>query len=305
LSGATAMHNTYVISVTPFTQEGELDEDDLRRHFRRLAATGIGVYVGGGGSGEGHTLDEGENRRILQIAAEELKGRVSVRAMGTEPRSARQMIHFARLVEDARLDAIQVYSLDMGHGNRPTDAELERYFDDVLSAIHIPAVISTHFAVGYLIPLPILTRLVARHQNVIGINCSSDPIYMLQVIDLLGSRVEIHSGANGLGLFAIAAGATGYLSTEGNLAPRLCTSVVEHQNSGDLAMRDDAYVKVVKLYRITYKYGSARGTKAALRILGLPGGFPRPPRLPVPEDGLLDITNAIDELDLRQLEGIA
>ena len=38
---------TYVISITPFTQQGELDEDGLRRHLNRLADSGIGVYVVG------------------------------------------------------------------------------------------------------------------------------------------------------------------------------------------------------------------------------------------------------------------
>src|SRR5579859_6626359 len=64
---------TFVISITPFDEEERLDEAALHRHFRRLADSGIGVYVGGGGSGEGFTLNPEEARKVLHIAAEELK----------------------------------------------------------------------------------------------------------------------------------------------------------------------------------------------------------------------------------------
>ncbi|HEX4778236.1 MAG TPA: dihydrodipicolinate synthase family protein, partial [Acidimicrobiia bacterium] len=59
--------STFVISLTPFTATGELDEDGLRGHLRRLASSGIGVYLGGSGSGEGYTLSRDEMRRVLEI----------------------------------------------------------------------------------------------------------------------------------------------------------------------------------------------------------------------------------------------
>ena len=63
-----------------------MDEVALRGHLRRMAAAGIGVYLGGGGSGEGYVLSPDETRRLLQIGVEELQGKVPVRAMGVEPR---------------------------------------------------------------------------------------------------------------------------------------------------------------------------------------------------------------------------
>ena len=51
-----ARASTFVISITPFTEGGAFDEAAIRGHLRRLAAAGIGVYLGGGGSGEGYVL---------------------------------------------------------------------------------------------------------------------------------------------------------------------------------------------------------------------------------------------------------
>src|SRR5262249_17003570 len=127
-----ASRSTYVVGLTPFAADGSLDEAALRAHLGRLAAAGIGVYLGGGGGGGGETRARGEARRALEIGVEELRGRVPVRAMGVEPRSAREMIEYGRVAAEVGVDALQVYSLDVGHGNRPRADELRGYLVDVL-----------------------------------------------------------------------------------------------------------------------------------------------------------------------------
>ena len=148
--------SAFVISITPFDAQGEVDFGALRAHFARLAESGVGVYVGGGGSGEGHALLDREVDRLLEIAVEELAGKVPTRAMGVEPRTARQMIEFGRRVKGTGLDAMQIYSLDMGHLGIPRPQELDAYFREVLEAVDMPSVVSTHFSVGYMVPVDLL-----------------------------------------------------------------------------------------------------------------------------------------------------
>src|SRR3954469_10824239 len=105
----------FVTSITPFTASGAIDEGAYRAHLQRLGAAGIGVYVGGSGSGEGYTNSRADTETVLRIAAEELKGKVPVRAMGVEPRTSGQMIDFLAIAKDCGMDASQVYSLDIGH----------------------------------------------------------------------------------------------------------------------------------------------------------------------------------------------
>ena len=127
--------STFVISITPFTEDGAFDEDAFRAHLRRMAAGGVGVYVGGGGSGEGYTLNDAETHRVVEVAVEELRGKVPVRAMGVEPRLAADMIRYIQMADAVGVDACQVYSLDQGHGHRPNEAEIEAYFTDILSCL--------------------------------------------------------------------------------------------------------------------------------------------------------------------------
>jgi 4-hydroxy-tetrahydrodipicolinate synthase len=296
--------STYVIAITPFTDDGAFDEDAVRGHLRRMAAAAIGVYVGGGGSGEGYVLSDAEARRLLEISVEELKGRVPVRAMGVEPRTAAQMIEFIGMAAEVGLDAVQIYSLDQGHGHRPTQDEIHRYFDDVLSATTMPAVLSTHQSVGYQVPVPMLTEFADRFDHLIGINCSHQDLgYLTAMIDAVGDRLEIHVGGPQLGLTALSLGANGYLSSEGNLAPTLCVGVIDAYRRDDALRMADLYGKLLRLSMAFYGAGGIRATKAVLNALGHPGGAPRLPQLPVAPDRVAELLGVVDDLDLAEIEG--
>jgi hypothetical protein len=189
--------STFVISITPFAADGSIDEAAVRGHFRRLAASGIGVYVGGGGSGEGYTLSRADNERLFAIAVEELKGKVPCRAMGVEPRTAAQMTEFLGIAAAAGMEAAQVYSLDVGHAHVPTPGELDAYFSAVMDAAEIPMVLSTHQSVGYRIP-PELVVSLAQHEGVVGVNCTHPDLgYLATVVDGVAA-VGGQSGAEDL-----------------------------------------------------------------------------------------------------------
>jgi 4-hydroxy-tetrahydrodipicolinate synthase len=270
--------SAFVISITPFDADGAVDFGALRAHFARLAESGVGAYVGGGGSGEGHALLPSEVDRLLEVAVEELKGKVPTRAMGVEPRTAHQMIEFGTRVKERGLDAMQIYSLDMGHLGIPRPQELEAYFREVLEAVEMPSVISTHFSVGYMVPVELLCALCDDYPSIVGINCSisQDFTYLVRLLDEVDPRVEVHVGGPMHVLSALAMGATGYLSSEGNLVPQLVNSVVTRYGAGDYVEAADAYAKVMQVFALL---SSRVAVKALLKAVGLPGGEPRAPRL--------------------------
>jgi 4-hydroxy-tetrahydrodipicolinate synthase len=296
--------STFVISITPFTADGGLDESGLRAHLGRLGDAGIGVYLAGSGSGEGYTLEEGEVERVLAVGAEALVGRVPVRAMGVEPRTAAQMVAMAGLAARSGVEALQIYSLDQGHGNRPSRAELDRYLRTVLDVTTLPAVLSSHQSVGYLLDPDLIGSLLDDYDQVIGVNCSTlDVAYLLRVIEVVGGRADVHVGGPLHALTCLGLGGQGYLSSDGNLAPRLCVSLIDAYRAGDLAGCHEAYRTLMRLYAATRDLGGVSATKAALDLLGLPGGPPRPPRLPVDGATREQIQYClIDQLALRDRE---
>lgn len=297
-------YQSFTISITPFDEDGSIDEARLRRHLAKLGEAGIGVYVGGGGSGEGYTLSADETKRLLAIAVEELKGRVPIRAMGVEPRTARQMIEFLDMAASAGVDAAQVYSLDVGHGHVPTPRELDAYFDEVLSNTDMPSVLSTHQSVGYVIPPQVIIDLFHRHQQLIGLNVShQDPNYLRTLADALGDRIDICVGGPHQAPMALAFGAHGFLSSEGNIAPKLCMRVIAAARSGDNALFLDQWGKLMRLFMALYGNGGIRVTKALLEHFGLAGGLPRAPRLPAEPESLAKALAVVEDIGLADIEG--
>jgi 4-hydroxy-tetrahydrodipicolinate synthase len=302
---STSAVSTYVISITPFGENGEFDEDAIRRHLRRIGAAGVGVYLGGGGSGEGYVLTPAEAQRLLEIGVDELKGIVPVRSMGVEPRTAAQMVDYVEMAATAGVDATQIYSLDQGHGHRPAGGEIQAYFDDILSAITLPAVISTHQSVGYQVPVEMLAGFVERYDHLVGINCSHQDLrYLADIVDAVGDRVEVHVGGPHLALTAWSIGANGFLTSEANLAPELCMAVVEAYRAGDTQAMTDRFGRLVRLSALLYGAGGIRATKAVLRSLGLAGGVPRRPQLPVADDVTKELIAAITDLGLLPLANV-
>jgi 4-hydroxy-tetrahydrodipicolinate synthase len=298
--------STFVISITPFDADGALDEAATRIHLQRMADAGIGVYLGGGGSGEGYVLSRHETQRLLRIGVEELAGKVPIRAMGVEPRTSGDMIDYIEMVSGIGVDAAQIYSLDQGHGHRPNRDEIHRYFDDVLSASSFPAVLSTHQSVGYQVPLSMLIEYADRFDHLIGINVSHQDLgYLASIVDALGDRLEIHVGGPQLALTALSLGATGYLSSEGNLAPKLCAGVIEAYRRNDARLMGELFGALLRLSNALYGAGGIRATKAVLNALGLPGGFPRLPQLPLPAASVPDLLGLIDRLGIKSTEGWA
>jgi 4-hydroxy-tetrahydrodipicolinate synthase len=296
--------STFVISITPFAEDGSFDEDSIRGHLQRMAAAGIGVYLGGGGSGEGYVLSSDESDRLLRIGVEELKGKVPVRAMGVEPRTSGDMIEFMEMAAAAGVDAAQIYSLDQGHGHRPTTDEIYRYFDDVLRASDFPAVLSTHQSVGYQVPVAMVAEFADRFDHLIGINISHQDLgYLTAIVDALGERLEIHVGGPHLALTALSLGATGFLSSEGNLAPHLCVGVIDAYVDNDARNMADLFGTLLRLSGSFYGAGGIRATKAVLNALGLPGGFPRPPQLPVSKATVSTLLDVVGKLGIGTIEG--
>ena len=296
--------STFVISITPFDDRGRLDEFAFRAHLDRMADAGIGVYLGGGGSGEGFTLSPEEARRVLEIGVEHIAGRVPVRAMGVEPRTAADMIAYLRVAADAGVDAAQVYSLDPGHGHRPSPAEVENYLDQVLSSTELPCVVSSHLSVGYRLSPSMLRRMAQTYPQLIGVNCSHPDLGpLLALRDSVGDLLELHVGGPAQALSAIALGANGFLSSEGNLAPKTCVGLLEAASNEDFATCATAFAAIARLSTLLYRVGGIRATKGVMRALGLPAGFVREPQLDADEATVASVLAFLETSPIPQIEG--
>lgn len=291
---------------TPFKEDGSLDEDGFRAHLRWVSDSGCGVYLGSGGSGEGHALSLDEITRVYEIGVEECKGKVPVRANPPEQRHAQGMIAVASAAARAGVDVVQVYQLDAGHGMMPTPAEQEHYYRTVLDAIDHPVAFSIHSYSGYLAPIPMLKRLADDYPHLKTFNAMGIPInYFVALKDALGPEIDYFVGVRQI-MEGLPLGAAGFMAAEPNIAPYLCRSIAEHYGRGEHAEFAEAFTNLTRLISIVTRWApaNARWIKMAMKVLGQPGGngVLRAPYLLPGDDQLAEMKRAFDEFGLSKIE---
>lgn len=292
-----------VCTVTPYDEAGRLDEAATARLVESIASRGVGLAIGTASPGEGFALSVEETERFYATVVGVAAGRVPVCAMGVEPRNVNQLRPIIRAAERAKIDVMQLYTLDPGHAMKLTERELERYFKALLDDMAIPAAISTHHYNG-LVPLSVLGRLLDAHPNIATIHCTSEVNYLHQLVQLVDGRCEILVGGPMQALSTLAIGGQGFLCSEGNIAPVVCGELQAAIRAGDLEAAKTAYRRLNGVFSLNvWPGGTVRFVKTAMRLLGIPGWHTRPPFELLDEDATWIAAAAMRALDLPEWRG--
>ena len=295
----------FCMTATPFDAEGRVDEPAFRLLLRRLIAARLGVYVGSGGSGEGHALSHAELRRLYEIAVEECRGKVPVHANPPEQHTARATIDHARLAVEAGIEVVHLYTLAGWHGMKPTDAELTAYVDEVFSAIRHPIAFAVNHTMGY-IPKPALVAEIARkHRQIVTLKLTGvADSYQLELRDILGRDTSFHVLLPNA-LAGLLLGADGVFGSEANLIPRTYRRLLDLHQARDFDGMAETYAQLRRCGAYVTRWGPSnpRWLKMGMKALKLPGGAngPRAPyRLP-PDDEMRRFTDGLLRLGIPEI----
>jgi 4-hydroxy-tetrahydrodipicolinate synthase len=296
------------MSITPFDAAGKLDEGALRAHLRYMAAAGVGVYLASQGTGEGHLLTREETRRVYEIGVAELKGKVPVYATGLGFTNTETVIELAQEAGATGVDALVIVPPAPSRTIQPTPEEIETYLAEILDAVDTPVFLYNHPGVtGFRVPMEIFDRLLDRYPSpkVAGVHCTDlDVNYLTRLIELVGGRAPVHVGHTAQILTNLMLGGAGALGYEANIAPRLSQSIYTEFAAGNYPRAFGAFTRVLRLNVVLAKYHNPRAIKAAVNLLGLPGGHLRKPYLPLSAAAEREIAETLERLEIRKNEGI-
>ena len=112
--------------------------------------------------------------------------------------------------------------------------------------------------------------------NVLGIKDSSGDLSRIAFYQARLREFRVYTGHAPTFLGALALGAEGGILAAANLAPRAYRALLDHFREGRLAEAQELQKKLFPLGDLLAK-GGVPLLKQALRHLGLPAGYPRPP----------------------------
>jgi 4-hydroxy-2-oxoglutarate aldolase len=271
--------------VTPFDRSGGVDGDAFTANVRAHLGAGLHGVVVAGSTGEAALLDDDERSRLVELARAAVpSGRTLL--VGTGAESTRAVIARTRAAAARGADGVLVVAPHY-YGDAMTAEALREHYTRIADESPVPVLLYTipkymHFA----LPADVVATL-ARHDNIVGMKDSSGDAALLRgYLASQSDSFKVLTGSGSLLGEALQMGAHGAILAVALFAPSLSLDVLHSARGGRREELTAVQGRLTPLAaRIVGGMGVA-GVKAALDVVGLHGGAPRPPLRPLAEPAL-------------------
>jgi 4-hydroxy-tetrahydrodipicolinate synthase len=267
--------------VTPFSDNGSVDEASFAAHVEWQIKEGSTGLVPVGTTGESPTVSHAEHKRIVELCIEAAAKRVPVIA-GAGSNNTQEAIELAVHAEKVGADAILVVT---PYYNKPTQKGLFAHYAAIAQAVKLPIII-------YNIPgrsvidmsVETMAALHKAYPNLMGVKDATGKIERVSDQRLAcGPDFVQLSGEDATALGFNAHGGVGCISVTANVAPKLCAQMQELTLKGDYAGALAVQDKLMPLHKAIFMEPGVCGAKYALNKLGRMSRNVRSPLLPTLE----------------------
>ncbi|MBO3759608.1 4-hydroxy-tetrahydrodipicolinate synthase [Ciceribacter sp. L1K22] len=269
--------------VTPFTDQGAVDEAAFAAHVEWQIAEGSTGLVPVGTTGESPTLSHDEHKRVVELCVEVAKKRVPVIA-GAGSNNTTEAIELAQHAESVGADALLVVT---PYYNRPTQKGLMAHYGAIADAVKLPIIIYNIPGRSVVDMTPdTMGAIVKAHSNVIGVKDATGKIERVSEQRIACGKDFVQlSGEDATALGFNAHGGVGCISVTANVAPKLCAQFQAATLAGDYAKALEFQDRLMPLHKAIFMEPGLCGAKYALhRIRGM-NRTVRLPLLPTLESG--------------------
>ncbi len=282
--------------VTPFRQDGSIDEAALRSLVEWQIESGIDFLVPCGTTGETPTLSHDEWLRVIDITIETAAGRVPIVA-GASSNSTLDAVGKAKEVSarpgvNAILTASPYY-------NKPTQDGQYQHFRAIAEAVNKPIILyNVPSRTGANIEPATLARL-AELPNIAGVKeASGDMTQVAEMCNLVPDNFLIFSGDDAVTLPVISLGGVGIISVASNEIPREMAQIARSALDNDWAEARRVHRKYLPLMRANFIESNPAPVKAVLSMMGKIEEVYRLPIVPMRRDTRVKLQKIAAELGL-------
>ncbi|MBO0802570.1 MAG: 4-hydroxy-tetrahydrodipicolinate synthase [Nocardiopsaceae bacterium] len=262
--------------VTPMAPDGAIDYDGAARLAAYLVddMRNEGLVVNGT-TGEAPTTTDEEKSRLLRVILDAVGDRAKVVA-GIGTNVTAHTIQLARQARDAGAHGLLVVT---PYYSKPPQDALAAHFTAVADSTDLPVII-------YDIPgragVPVKTETLvnlAEHPKIIGVKDAKEDIGATSRV-LAATDLVYYSGTDMLNLPLLSVGAVGLISVVGHVVGDRLAEMIKALEEGRNAEARRIHRELLPVYDGLFRNQGAVMVKAAMDLLGLPGGTVRQPLLP-------------------------
>ena len=262
---------------TPFDAGDRIDVRALQSNLEALLEAGVHGFVACGTMGEAGSMTAEERRTVIATVAEAAAGRVPVIA-GVSSGSAQASLAYAADAAAAGADAIMCLP---PLGYRADDDEVVAFFSAVASCGLPLMVYNNPEASGVDMRADLIMRICEEVPGVAAIKECSGDTRRIPALLHSGIDAEVLVGGDDWALEGFSAGATGWVTGVGVVAPRETVELYDRIQAGDLEGARDVYRRILPIARFDMTPKLVQYFKAGQDAVGFAGGPTRAPRLPL------------------------
>ena len=252
--------------ITPFAEDGSVDETVLRRLVRRQVDAGIHFLVPCGTTGESPTLTRREHLRIVEITLEEAAGRVPV-AAGCGGYNTSGNVALAADLQAMGVDGLLSVT---PYYNKPTPEGLYRHYAALAGSTRLPIIV-------YNVPgrtscnvKPDLLRRLAEIDNIVAVKEASGDIgQMAAVCQDAPADFAVLSGDDSVTLALMSLGGAGVISVVSNEIPDEMAGLCDAALAGDFGRAREIHRRWYPLMEVNFCETSPGPVKVAMEQMGL------------------------------------
>ena len=281
--------------ITPFKDNGDIDELALRKLIDFQLENGIHGLVPMGTTGESPTLTHDEHIEAIRIVTEQVKGKVPIIA-GTGSNCTREAVNLTKKAKDLGVTA----SLQVApYYNKPTQEGFYRHFLKLAESVDLPLII-------YNIPgrsgknIENSTTLkLAKHPNIIGVKEASGNIS--QMMDLIRDKPESFVVLSGDDIFTyplMALGGSGVVSVASNIIPDRMVAFCEAALKGDFTTARKMHYELLPLFKAIFIETNPIPIKTSLALKGMVNEVFRLPMCPMLPENKEKLKTVLKQYDL-------
>jgi 4-hydroxy-tetrahydrodipicolinate synthase len=268
--------------VTPFSQDGSIDENALRNLVAWQVESGIDFLIPCGTTGETPTLTHDEWLRVIDVTIEVVAGRVPIVAGATSNSTNDAVAKAKEVASRPGVDAILTAS---PYYNKPTQEGQYRHFRAIAEAVDKPIIL-------YNVPgrtsanlEPATLARLCEVPNIAGVKeASGNMTQIAEVLNLVPEHFTVLSGDDAVTLPVMALGGVGVVSVASNEIPREMADMTRAALNNDWQTARTIHRKYLPLMLANFIESSPLPVKAVLAMMGKIEEVYRLPLLPMRRD---------------------
>ena len=282
--------------VTPFHQDGSIDDAALRNLVAWQVESGIDFLVPCGTTGETPTLSHDEWLHVVDTTVEAAAGRVPIVAGATSNSTFDAVEKAKEIAARPGVDAILTAS---PYYNKPTQEGQYRHFKAIAEAVEKPLILyNVPSRTGSNIEPTTLARL-AEVPNILGVKEASGNIAQIaEVCSAVPEHFLVFSGDDSVTLPVIALGGVGIISVASNEIPREMTELTRAALNNDWVTSRSIQKKYLPLMQANFIESNPLPVKAVLAMMGRIEEVYRLPLLPMRRDTRSKLQRVVTEIGL-------